>query len=357
MKSTASNIVIVGGTFDHSGGAPSKLVNALSQLTGWPAINGGMLGRLAATRFDSYNALIWMPAIDNAEVKMLPRIKALAPHLLLASSKRVVEKTYSPFDVVKRLLDSHSNLGIVIEKPDRYLFSLVDPLGNQYCRTGELGEFAAALQARIAFLLDLTRIPALRMSTTLAATPPLPKGFMTITRSYGDAFSRCVNAVNPGRYLGNASARATDRITRCCHGFPAARAEECFLVSRRNVDKTTMSEADFVAVSTSESAVEYFGDAKPSVDTPVQVRLFNHYKNVSFLIHGHAYLDGAPMTATKIPCGYLEEFPAIAALQPDASAANFAVNLAGHGCLLLAKDLGYLAAMQHRLRPRPLYED
>ena len=65
-----------------------------------------------------------------------------------------------------------------------------------------------------------------------------------------------------------------------------------YLVSRRNVDKTTMSASDFVLVTGNESKVEYFGDVKPSVDAPIQIRLFNYYEGVCYMVHGHVYGRG-----------------------------------------------------------------
>ena len=49
----------------------------------------------------------------------------------------------------------------------------------------------------------------------------------------------------------------------------------------------------------------YYGE-KPSVDTPIQIKLFNYYHNVNYMVHGHVYVDNAKMTEHKIPlwlCG------------------------------------------------------
>lgn len=74
-----------------------------------------------------------------------------------------------------------------------------------------------------------------------------------------------------------------------------------------------------------------------------------------YIVHGHVYVDGAPMTHSKIPCGHIEEFDEIAALFPDAEQTNFAVNLKGHGCLILANSLEFLK--NQVLAGRPFPED
>jgi hypothetical protein len=352
------NALIVGGTFDVNGGKPSKIITSLSEFTGWSVINGGTLSDLEAIDFEKVDALIWAPNVDNAETKILPRIKAANPKLTLVSTKRVVEKSYSDFDVISRLLKSRSNLGIKITKDgDKYQFKLLDPLGNCFCESTELAELAAALKQRVEEIRALTRIGSKSIGDFEGDNAPAVEDeFVAIVRDMGDEFSRHVNAVNPERFLGNASARPTDRITRCCHGFPAVRApgdKPLYLVSRRNVNKETMTAADFVLITGNEDKVEHFGLTKPSVDAPIQVRLFNFYGNVRYMVHGHVYVDGAPMTHSRVPCGHIEEFSEIKALFPDCESTNFAVNLKGHGCLILAQDLDFLRGQKFLSRPFP----
>jgi hypothetical protein len=283
-------------------------------------------------------------------------IEKINPKLLLISSKRVVEKSYTDFDIISRLLKSRSNLGVkMTQEQGIYQFDLLDPLGNRYCRTSSVAELGAAMKKRVEELQSLTRIGSTSLCQCVTAAS-IEEDFVDIVRHLGDEFSKHVNAVNPERFLGNASARATDRITRCCHGFPATRSADdanVYLVSRRNVDKTTMSADDFVSVTNNESRVEYFGDIKPSVDAPIQIRLFNFYRNVRYIVHGHVYVEGGTLTHSKIPCGHIEEFEEIRLLFADANSANFVINLKGHGCLILAADLNFLRTRKFLAREFP----
>jgi len=88
------------------------------------------------------------------------------------------------------------------------------------------------------------------------------------------------------------------------------------------------------------------------VDTPIQIRLFNYYRNIKYIVHGHVYLETPYMTRSKIPCGYIEEFDEIADLVPQ-DERNFSVNLKGHGCLILATDLTYFKDQKLIGRPFP----
>jgi len=347
--------LIVGGTFDRAGGRPSKIVATLAAATQWPALNGGSLEAILAFDPKLHDVLVWMPNINNDEDKLLGALKQKNPKLTLVSSKRIVEKNYSDFDVVGRLLKSHSALGIAIRRSRGYRFQLIDPLGNVFCDTQSVPALADALVARVTELVKMTRIGSRNVGTAPATIVGIDD-FVDVVRQYGDAFSRHVNAINPERFLGNASARPTERITRCCHGFPGMRHDACYLISRRNVNKERISATDFVAVETDETAVQYHGYHKPSVDAAIQIRLFNFYRNVNFIVHGHVYVENAPMTASKIPCGHIEEFDEIAALATDELSGNFSVNLRGHGCLILAEDLSYLKQRLDHLKSRPFLE-
>ena len=352
-----TNAIIVGGTFDRDNGKPSTIVKMLAEHTKWPVINGGNLSAIETFPFKDYEILVWMPNIDNAEDKILSSIKTINPHLLLISSKRMVEKSYTLFDVVSRLLKSRSNLGITIESvDDRYVFGVVDPLGNRFVRTDDVIVLAETIVERVDDLRSMTRIPAISIQDKPIDIAGIDE-FVTLVQEFGDEFSKHVNSINPERFLGNASARSTDRITRCCHGFPATRQGNCYLVSRRNVDKTTMSVRDFVAVGDKEDRVEYYGTVKPSVDAPIQIRLFNYYKDVKYIVHGHVYLDNAYTTHFKVPCGAIEEFDEIKTLMRHRSTSNVSINLRGHGCIIMASDLKYLREQLKHLKSRPFPEE
>lgn len=341
----------VTGTFDHDGGKPSKIGEMMIEFLGCEGLNGGHLSDLDLD-FSKFDALLWMPNIDNSEDKILPRIKAQNRKLLLISSKRCVETDYRESDVVGRLLKTRSNLGIMIEKQQltpagggRYNFKLLDPLGNIYCDTTNVETLCRTLRERVAFLLSLTRVSSTQVGERRELYIPL--GFLDIVRSYGDRFAEYVNAINPNRFLGNAA-------TRCSYGFPAHRRGGRVYVSRRNVDKQNITAEDFVEVDAQVGGgIVYWGNQKPSVDAPMQLLLFGHYTQVNYMIHGHVYVKDAPMTESKVPCGALEEFTEIRRLFPDPQATDFTVNLRGHGCLVMAGQVDFLDQVELMARPFP----
>lgn len=348
-------ILIVCGTFDTNGGKSSKIgfkiaagLNREVELL----VNGGTLEDLTTIDFSEFSHIIWMPNIDNSEDKILPEIKKKNPHAVLISSKRVIEKEYTEWDVVGRLLASRSNLGIMITKNsnDRLNFQLLDPLGNSHYNGEAAAELGIALAQRLNFMESLTRVSS--KSLDKPNNSAVQSEFIKVVKNTAEEFSNHVNANNPNRMLGNAS-------TRCMSGFPAVKRKSGkIFVTRRNIDKKTIAPDGFIECKLNQNnEVEYYGSVKPSVDTPIQLMLFKQYPKVKYIIHGHVYIVGAPFTKHKIPCGYIEEFndvkKVITNWFPKEQEANFDINLYGHGCLILADDLGFFSTIEYTNRPLP----
>ena len=343
--------LIVGGTFDVLGGRQSYLVAQLASGLGpdWECINGGYIDTIRQFTPTGCDVLLWMPNVSNDELKIIDTLKTINPRMILIQSKRVIEKDYLPADVVGRLLKAHALLGIMITKHDDvYMFDVIDPLGNIWASTSSIVCVGRAINDRLDYLLSLSRVGSIK--TDLDACHTVPEDFVSVVREYGTEFAKFIKAFNPNRLLGNAS-------TRCAKGFPAVRMDDHILVTRRNVDKETLSADDFVLVDNHmQKAVHYAGDKKPSVDTPIQVKLFEYYPNVKYMIHGHAYVHGGLFTSTKVPCGYVEEVEEVTSLFPDSQHTNFVVNLKGHGCLILGDSLEFMREQMPKLYGRPLPE-
>lgn len=347
---------VVGGNFDKDGGRPSFIANQIAhQIGGVGLLNGGTIEELKAFDFSKVGTLIWMPNISNDEEKILPDIKKANPKLLLVSSKRAIEKDYKESDVIGHLLANKSNLGIMITKLNDlvYNFKLLDPLGNIWANTVSVQELCTKMRNRLDFLGGLTRVGSEKIGEFRPFDMDL--AFLRIIQKFGNEFTKYVNAINPNRFLGNAA-------TRCSYGFPSIRSEDRIFVTRRNVDKTSIGPNDFVEVTPRNNKVGYYGDNKPSVDTPIQLKLFNHYPKVNYMLHGHVYLQDTAYTAwmdahrpatSKIPCGCIEEFHSILRMFPEEGNFDFSVNLLGHGFLAFARDLEYFDKLILKARPFP----
>ncbi|MDD5669269.1 MAG: GNAT family N-acetyltransferase, partial [Candidatus Omnitrophica bacterium] len=218
---------------------------------------------------------------------------------------------------------------------------LFDALANQYSDTADPCEFAGSLIRRLDALSKFTRQGSFSAGEAIIITETRDfADYLTIVRNYGEQFHDLIHpAEGVTRFLGNTSFRAQ-------YFFPGEKFKNIMFVSRRNIDKRNINAGGFVAVdmgSYNATKLEFYGEAKPSVDTPTQMRFLNALPNVNIILHSHVYILGAPFTEKMVPCGALEEVDEVfAAIGFDYSKTNFAVNLLGHGSIVFAGDLAYL---------------
>ena len=350
MSLSRSKLLMVVGTFDSLGGKRSSIGAKISNLLCdfLPTIvNGGSYSDLDID-FRAYDVIIWMPHIDNSERKIILDIKRVNPTVLLISSKRIDGRSYSDFELVGRLLKNRSGLGIVIDaSTNPYSFKLIDPLGNIYVDTSSIPDFVVVLSRRVTEILSYTRLPSIRRGARIEDVT-VEDAFIDKIKVFGNRFTELVNAVNPERFLGNAS-------TRCMAGFPSARKGRWVLVSRRNVNKETITCEDFVQIPLDSLRVVYYrGAYKPSIDTPIHLELYRHFLNINYIVHGHVYLKDAPTTSHNIPCGCVEEFKDVCEVFKDVTIKSGILNLKGHGCLIMVNKLEQLDNIE--LISRPLLE-
>ena len=294
-----------------------------------------------------YEVVLWFVNIPNTYEKTVHRIKEINKKVLLVTSKNNLDSRYSYMELVSRMLSVKSNLMLEFRKENgKIVGSLLDPLNNAYCmKEPDIHKVAATLLARIDELMNFTRVGSKQVGEALSV--PDETEFFEIGKRLAGTFHTLIHPEHTERFLGNMS-------FRCENGFPSFRKDDYVYVSRRNIDKRLIGKDGFVAVNMPlVDTVEYYGSAKPSVDAPIQIMLYSIYFNVHYMIHSHVYIKDAPMTDCVVPCGSLEEVAAIGMVWKNHSFTDFAVNLRGHGSLVLASDLGYFNQIEYIARPNP----
>lgn len=389
-------ITIVGGSFDDNGGRPSGLVNkladALQAHTPQPiyVFNGGhydVLESILTSQLNGVEAVIWMPNVPNDKPK-IRNIKELHPKILLVSSKYnegpPQYPKYSTMYLINHALGMKANLmieftvGLALQgSPKPFRMQLLDPLCNQWAYTADIQSLASSLMSRLYFLKDVTRVGTERLGEAIEV--PDQSEFFEIVRLHAKTFHELIHpADGVERFLGNSSFRAEGGRSmvkgefRCENGFPSFRQGDWAFVSRRNLDKRDIGREGFVAAKTYHgNKIGYYGDHKPSVDTPIQLWLYNRMPNINYMIHSHVYVFDAPFrsigmdetgshsvgvctTTNRIPCGALEEAHEIwrsCHLSPDTN--EFAINLKGHGCLVAGATLDIFNQVKYIARSYP----
>jgi hypothetical protein len=369
---TSKNFLIVTGAFNNEGGKASyfgtKLYEAFkshfdnNKKYSIESINGGIVSDLdnCALNIEKYKIIFWMPHIEGAGSlptygsnnttidKFSQIIKAENKTAIFIQVKRNDYNKFTVFEIVEGMFKIHANLCLTISKDDSgYSFKVLDPLGNLwYCGT-DIASAANRIAQFTNYLSTLNRIPSVRDGTFFPENTIIKESFIDIVRFYGWRFSILINtAINKERFFGNAS-------TRCMQGFPSVRDKNTVLISRRDIDKEFIEDSHFVPVRMENDVLYYALWHKPSVDAPIQIKLYQYYHKVNYIIHGHTYVMGAPMTKRYVPCGYIEEADEITSIFKDHLSCNFSINLPGHGCLILAENIEYFAGLGMLARDFP----
>jgi hypothetical protein len=350
------NITMVAGNFSASGGSQSSWASKLAtELTALGAtvslMNGGSLTDLDgyARALPDSGVVLWFADVPNDQSKIVTDIKVNHPKVLLVTSKRNQLAKYSFSDLVAQALNTKSNLLVELTGPTaNVLATIMDPLGNLFLdQDPNIANVASALYQQLNILLSFTRQASVSVGAakTLGSTPDVDK-FIQIIVNQANSFHDLINPRSK-RMLGNAA-------FRCESGFPAVKNVDGYIyVTQRNIDKALLTREAFVAIQPGSNGIEYFGSNKPSVDSPIQLALFAFFTKVKYILHSHTYIAGAPTTAHFVPCGAIEEVEEIKALNSNPNATNFCINLKGHGSLVLADSLDYLASVKWIARPAP----
>ena len=389
---TRLSVSIIGGYFGDDDGKRSgwveKLRNAIRPLCNMEVFwNGGKYSYLndILNKLPDTGVVIWMADIPNDKPKIVQQIKEKYPKLILVTSKRNLDYKYTLSELMSRALAIKSNLLIEIGGDKNKLeATLLDPLANAYAyKETDIQKLAHVLIRRLEFLSKVQRVGSSKAGEAISVpTNPEFEEFFQIVREQADTFHTIIHGVDTTRMLGNAS-------FRCARGFPSFRYGESIFVSRRNVDKRFIGPDAFVAVQYAMKLmphIEYFGDNKPSVDTPVQLQLYSIFKNVNYMLHSHTYIQDAPFTKNVVPCGDTEEVWEIVNALNDSrrqeinnackegykpwdftddlelpgthsnhliNMTDFCVNVRGHGSIVFAKTPGYIKNVRWIPRPSP----
>jgi hypothetical protein len=360
--------ILVGGFFSDEGGRPSgyvrKLFEAMQPFCTGKLINGGSFRELVALAesLEAFEVIFWMPDVPNEKEKFVKKIKVSYPKSILVTSKNNLDGMHPFYELVARALSIKSNLFVEFTDPDHnsreLMASIYDPLGNCFCQSKNIDNIAASLISRVFALRGFTRVSSVRNDDIKLPLPPIPEQFLTYVREYAEKFHGLMfpwHSHPADRLLGNVS-------FRCEKGFPSFRTEDTIYVSKRNVDKRLMINMDFFVqvklISYNDLIVEYVGENKPSVDTPIQLLLYRYYPRVNFMLHSHTYISGAPFTHSIVPCGAVEEFFEIIKIAPWQFVDNIAINLKGHGSLVMVKDIKNFRdtrglPIEYKARPMP----
>lgn len=369
-----NKILFVGGTWNNEGGRPSKIVELFSkELKNIDLYNGGNYKDLnnILESVINYDIVLWWPNIPN-DLPKLKKVKEINYKIMLVSSKRN-NNEYSFQELLQRSFESKSNLIIEFTKEENiYKMRLFDPLGNVWYYGTNIKECSKELTTRLEFIKSIKRESTISdeenkgvlswffndfkeemYNSNIKVKTPINEEFISIIKEYAIKLAmNTFQSTDVKRFLGNAS-------LRCPKGFPSFRDKKYIFVSKRNINKEFITINDFVPVYEKDNKIYYCGEHKPSVDSPIQVKLYKYLKNINYMIHSHCYLKDAPYTKTPLPCGAIDEVnEIISTIKENYKSLNkhfYKINLIGHGSIIMSNKLGKLKDIEIIGRNLPEY--
>ena len=318
--------IIIGGDFGQA--KESSVINKLAESLNSEKLNGGSVSDIESisNNVNDFDLIIWAPNINNDIEKIYPKKSS---GVVLICSK-VLRENRDFGDAVARIFKMNGNAVITINSDERpFKFNLIDALGNVWCSTSNITELSSKITDLYKWTKASTRVGSSNVTFPKNELCELELSELCgIVREVADK----VENERGGRYFGNVS-------TRCGKMFPSYRiSEDIILMSGRNVAKDRLTSEDFVFTKLLDNKVLYHGDKKPSVDTPIQLNMYKEFKNINFIIHGHAYIDGAVTTDHYFPCGDLRELSAVKE-KIGINSNEIILNLKNHGFIIGANTI------------------
>lgn len=358
-----NKILFVGGTWDLNGGKKSKIVDEFAKyIPNTLVYNGGNYNDLNKILESciNYDIVIWWANVSN-DLPKVRNVKEINYKTMLISSKRNIDNKYSIQDLLERSFKLKSNLTVEFSKKEnKYNMRLFDPLGNEWYDGLDIEKCAKAILDRLKIIKNITREKTIKseenfenISTFFKSdlnqiyksndnpVIPIKNDFLSIVKNYAYVFAKeMVQKKDVKRFLGNAS-------FRCPKGFPSFKEGKYIFVSKRNVNKEFIGINEFVPVYLENEKIYYCGDNKPSVDTPIQVRLYSLLPNINYIIHSHCYIKNTPFTKNALPCGAVEEVKEIVDVlknyyNNDLNKDFYLINLVGHGSIMMSNKIEQL---------------
>lgn len=358
--------------------------------------NGGCYYNLEMilNKTPEYDVVFWWANVPDNSLPKIRDVKEVAPHVMLVTSKRNDGNKYNFMELTQRALAAKANLVFEFKKEDyeyrpgrvekMFHINVFDPLGCQWYNGWDVTTATHEAMNRLNYLRSITRQSTIQSTTdknlVLAwyfdqfkqeqfqsekmVDVPDEQKFVEIVRKHAERF---YEIMNPGkhveRFLGNASLRPMPpQVGRCSRGMPSFRNGNYVFISQRNIDKQFIDLEHFVPCYMEDGKLYYCGENKPSVDAPIQIRLYNELTNINYIIHSHCYIDDAIFTNKSIPCGAVEEVDEVLGLIDSTYGLRnldyYVINLKGHGSLLMAKDVALMHDVQYvgRQMPEAMFE-
>lgn len=348
-------ILIVGGDLKNNKKDvfAKQIYNTLKEYN--PKLINGNINQLKSI-FDTiskYEIIYWL--IEN-NIDFYD-IKKIAPLSIIVTKKKKSENFKEDLDYAIRY---KSNLVISIDNN----YKLFDVLGNEFYDGNDLEKLTKISIQRLTFLKNITRQKTISVNNKSlilnwyfdAFKENETKIDKQINFQVNDDFLTLINDYSNDfrKIMGEKIIKPKDapQVGRCLKGMPSFRYKNFIIVSKREVKNNYLKKEDFVATLLNDE-LYYFGEDKPSIDSPIHLNLYKELPNINFIIHSHCYIKNAQFSKTAIPCGSIEQFKEIMKMIKNKNETRYAFNLIGHGAIIMGQTIEDLKNIEYIARNIP----
>lgn len=332
--------------------------------------NGGDTDKILETvEKGNYNIVFWfVKDIDDDTV--LFRIKQTNFKIILIVCETIGNEPFMA--ALGQIFKVKINLLFLY---DEGIFKCIDPLGNLWYEGKSIEECIQKSVDRINFLNGIKRESTIQADEEIGSLAWYFNQFKQeyvqnndITKEEVDE-SELLELVKKYAKVYTKETTHSDDVEkvlanpgfRCIKGLPSFRHRDVIYVTKRTITNMYIENEDFVPMISKEGQLYYQGNSKPTVDSPIQIKLYEHFPNINYILHSHCYIDGAVFTSKNYPCGAIEEVEEILRTIQEAYKTFdkdfYVVNLVGHGSYAMGRTVKDLENIKYigRKMPEKMY--
>ena len=374
-------ILLIGGKWDLNKGEKNFIVDEIKNLIKGDVtiLNGGNYNDLERFLKEShdYDIICNLADID----KNLPYldIKKISPYVMLVSSKLSDDNT-SFKELMSEILVLKANLMVEYKfnKGNISNIMIFDPLGNVWYEGTDIKNAIEKSLNRLGFLMNITREKTIKSEINKNLVMnwyfdrfkqkeyrsknivnfPEESEFIELVKNYSTRFYEIMKPDDGKKLMESMNIKKLPpQVFRCAKGMPSYRFGKYIIVSKRNINNKFIISEDLIPTYIEDNKLYYCGEDKPSIDTPIHIRLYEKLDNINYILHSHNYVDGAFMTNTSIPCGAIEEVDEILrVIEENYDSFNenkYVINLKGHGSIIMGNSVNDLKGINYIGRKMP----
>ena len=282
---------------------------------------------LTSIRYKTFDTILFFPCNPSDYSVAANLIKVKNPNTLLVTLLDNPNDDMQMLHKINLALESRSNLFVEVTKKGRLcMASVSDPLGNVFNEnTTIMPIIAKTLINRLRQLSGYSRMRSIQTAIDTIADKSSATKFIEAVSCYSET-------IHAGRDIPFRMIQPSMKI-----------GKDTFFSKRwcRDIDITVPS---MMSSDLAGEFVSFYGDQRPSLDTPAHLMLYKKLPWARFIIHSRSYILDAPLVDEVFSCGAVELWHKVMAMHRLLGCSKKArrgkmirLNLNGNGSIIISE--------------------